>query len=144
MTSLEKSEIVALGFLTAAVGLASAALPRRVGLADLLLCGAVFLLVQGLVRDVARLRRDRRAAAGAAHSDLRCVCVESSLGVGAIVAGSVLLFAWTPIVLNVVRVAWPLGIAALGGIGFLVKDVVFDWKERRLRRDPGHGIARVG
>jgi hypothetical protein len=142
MTSAEKRELAALAVVTAAAGALSASLPRRVALADVLLVGAAFLLVQGLVRDVGRLRRERAEAAAALAPPLRCVCVESTLGVGAIVAGSALLFAWTPIVFAVARVAWPLAVAGLGGFGFLTKDFVFDWRTRALTRDPTHGRAR--
>ena len=147
MTRAEKGEIGALFLVTLVVGLLAASssslLPRRIAVADVLLGGAAFLLVQGLVRDIGRLRRERAAARATASPSplppLRCVCLESTLGVGAIVAGSVLLFAWTPLVLTADRVAWPFAVAGIGAFGFLTKDVVFDWKARALRRDTRHG-----
>jgi hypothetical protein len=141
MTSAEKREVAALFLVTVVVATLSAFFPRRVALADVLLGGAAFLLVQGLVRDVGRLRAERAAARATPSPPLRCVCLESTLGIGAIVAGTVLLFAWTPIVLPAGRLAWPVGAAALGAFGFLTKDVVFDWKARTLRRDVRHGAV---
>jgi hypothetical protein len=136
MTTAARREVVALAVVTAAAGALSASFPRLVALADLLLWGAVFLLLQGLVRDLGRLRRERTMAAMALRLPVHCVCVESTLGVGAIVAGSLLLLAWTPIVLAVSRIVWPAAIAGLGAFGFLTRHLVFDWKARRLRRDP--------
>jgi len=136
-TRAERREVAALLLVTVAVAFFSRSLPRRIALADVLLVGAVLLLLQGLVRDAARLARSRRTDA-AASGGVQCVCIESTVGVGAIVAGTVLLFAWTPLVLSASRVSWTVGVAALGGFGFLTKDVVFDWKERRFGRDRTH------
>ncbi len=118
MTPSEKIEVAALAGLALAAALLTNHLPRRVALADLLLCGAMFLLVQGLVRDLGRLWRERAAARREA-APLRCVCLESTLGVGALVAGSVLLLAWTPIVVPAARAAWPLGVVGLGAFRVL-------------------------
>jgi hypothetical protein len=134
MTTPENVELAALALAAVAGGALS--FPRRVALADLLLDGAAFLLLQGLIRDLWRLRRERAAASSVVAAPVRCICLESTVGVGAIVSGSLLLFGWTPIVLEVSRVAWPVMIAALGAFGFLTKDLVLDWRTRRLIRNP--------
>jgi hypothetical protein len=136
LSGAEKVELTALALAAAAGGALS--FPRRVALADLLLDGAAFLLLQGLIRDLWRIRRERAPGSSVAGAPVRCVCVESTVGVGAFVSGSFLLFAWTPIVFEVSRVAWPVAIAALGAFGFLTKDLVLDWRARRLMRGPNH------
>jgi hypothetical protein len=140
MTAHERIEVAGLAILTAAAAAFARQLPHRVALADVLLVGAAFLLVQGLVRDVGRLAQARRDAR-TARPAVMCVCVESTVGVAAIVAGAVLLFAWTPIVFSPTRLAWPLGVAALGAFGFVTRNVVFDWKRRRFASDPTHGAG---
>lgn len=139
MKPAEKLEVAALA---AVAGWALfAPFPPRVALADLLLGGAAFLLLQGLLRDLWRLRSERGAASAVVRAPLRCVCLESTVGVGAIVSGCLLLFGWAPIVLDVSRFTWPAGIAALGAFGFLTRNLVLDWTTRRLRRDPHHGTG---
>jgi hypothetical protein len=137
MTRAERVEVASLGMLTLATAAAARALPHRVALADVLLGGAAFLLIQGLLRDLERLARARREGAG--RPAVQCMCIESTLGVSAIIAGTVLLFAWTPIVLAASRAAWPLGVATLGAFGFVTRNAVFDWRSGRLRIDPTHG-----
>jgi hypothetical protein len=98
MTPADQREVALLALAAVAAWQLAAYFPRRVVLADLLLGGAVFLLLHGLLRDLGRLRGERTAKRTVARPAVRCVCVESTLGVGVIVAGSVLLFAWTPII----------------------------------------------
>ena len=102
------TEIAGLTLVTALVALFSGRLPRRVDLGDVMLLGAAFLLVQGRAPSRRRAldagavgRRSRGAPARTSRA-----CAESTLGISAIVAGSVLLFAWTPIRLPASRIAW--------------------------------------
>jgi hypothetical protein len=149
MRTSETRELVGLALVTAAIALACERLPHRVAVGDLLLAGALVLLVQGLTRDIGRWRSARAAArratasgtSGANATRVTCVCVESTIGVSAIVAGAVLSLAWASLRVGMPAAAWPMGFAAVGAFGFLTKDVVIDWKQRRVRREEDHGAV---
>lgn len=129
----EKVSIVAVVALSAA---GREMLPSRVQLGEVALLAAVVLLVQGLVRDLVRLRA-RRAAAETGHR-VTCVCTESTLGVGLIVIGTILLFGASSIAFRVPPIAWPIATAAITSFGFATRHLVLDWKTRSLRWEPDH------
>jgi hypothetical protein len=139
MTLAEKTEMALVALATALTAVLSARLPHRLELGEVLLDGAAFLLVQGLFRDLARLRRARREPSAGPPKQITCACVESTVGLGAIAAGAFLVFAWSPVVFHPRPFVWPLGVAAVGAFGFVVRDAVIDWKERRVRRERDHG-----
>jgi hypothetical protein len=117
-----------------------ARLPRVVPFGDLLLLGAAALLLQGLARDLGRLVDARRASES---REVTCVCLESAVGLSAIVAGAALSLGWTAVRVNVAPLTWPASLAAVLAFGVLTRDVVFDWRLFRLRREADHG-AKVG
>jgi hypothetical protein len=153
MTRADRIEVALIALvttLTAVTVTSWASLPRHIELGEALLAGAAGLLFQGLVRDIGRWRRmqpprhaplDERGLDVVAPRRITCACLESTLGLGAITAGAVLLFAWTPVVLHPVRAAWPIGVGLVGTFGFLTREVVLDWKQLRIRRETDHGAA---
>ena len=114
-------------------------LPRSLAVGDLVLAGAVVLLLQGLVRD---LRRAASAPRAASTRAVTCVCVESTVGVTAIVAGLLLTLGWHAGSVRLVPAAWPIGFGAVVLFGTAVRDRVLDWRAIRLRHEPDHS-ARV-
>jgi hypothetical protein len=115
-------------------------LPRTVAVGDLLLVGAAALLLQGAARDLGRLM----AARGASESTrVTCVCLESTVGLAAVVAGAALALGWTTVRVKLAPLTWPASLAAVLAFGALTRDVVLDWRQLRLRRDVDHR-ARVG
>ena len=113
--------------------------PQSLALGDLVLGGAVVLLLQGLVRD---LRRVATAPREASTREISCVCVESTVGVAAIVAGLSLTLGWRAGALRLAPEALPIGFAAVVLFGTAVRNIVFDWRALRLRREADHR-ARV-
>jgi hypothetical protein len=69
----------------------STELPSTLAVGDLVLGGAVVLLLQGLVRDLWHVATAPRAGS---TREISCVCVESTVGVAAIVAGLALTLGW--------------------------------------------------
>jgi hypothetical protein len=116
-------------------------LPRVVPVGDVLLLGAAALLLQGLARDLGRLVDARRSASPSRA--VTCVCLESTVGVTAIVAGAALALGWATVRVNVKPVVWPASLAAVLAFGALTRDLVFDWRQVRIRREADHR-ARVG
>lgn len=106
---------------------------------DLVLAGAVVLLLQGLVRDLRRVAAARGAASARA---VTCVCVESTIGLTAIAAGLALTMGWHAGSVRLSPAAWPIGSGAVLLFGTAVRNLVLDWRALRIRHEPDHG-ARV-
>jgi hypothetical protein len=106
------------------------------------LCGyaAAVLLGQGLLRDLARLAL---ASVGgvprAPLRRLRCLCAESTLGLGLLGAGLLLLLAGLEEPVRIDRPRLLAGLVVLLGVGFLAKDYVLV-----VRREEDHGSIAVG
>ena len=115
-------------------------LPRVVPLGDLLLLGAATLLLQGLGRDLGRLVEGRHVPES---RKVTCVCLESTVGLAAIVVGAALAFGWTTARVSLAPLTWPASLAAVLAFGAFTHDVVFDWRALRLRREADHR-ANVG
>ncbi len=130
-------EIVGILGVVGAVVLARSRLPARAEVGELVLGVAALLLTQGLIRDLVRLRAARALAREGAPK-ITCVCVESTLGLTAILAGTLLVFAMSPMALRVPTLAWPSGVAFVMGFGFVTRHLVFDWRALSLRWEPDH------
>ena len=119
-------------------GLAAAAAGASIGTGSLLLGSSVLLLLQGLVRDLWLIsRRNRDVHAGAGREAL-CMCVESTIGVTGVVTGLAVLG-------SALDATLALGPEAMGAIavvvlaiGFAIKDLVFELRPFRIRRDKDH------
>lgn len=129
-----------MAIVTAATALVSSHFPRHLLLGEMLVGGAGLLLGQGLVRDLARLRARNVAERTGEAQVITCMCVESTLGVGVITAGCILLFAWSPVTLAMSRLLWTGCVGAILTFGFCTKDLVMDWRERRIRREANHAL----
>ena len=137
MKSHAKWEIAGIVLFVSAIALARSYLPNRIEVGEAILAGAATLLVQGLIRDLVRLRASR-AAAKAGTPRITCVCAESTLGVTAILAGILLVFAMSPMVVRVPAFAWPVCVGLVLVFGFSTRHLVLDWRERRFRWEPNH------
>jgi hypothetical protein len=140
MKSQLRREIVLAAPVVGIVVLLRERLPRVVPLGDLLLCGAAALLLQGLARDLGRLADAR---GGSQSRTVTCVCLESTVGLAGVVAGAALALGWATLRVNLAPLAWPASLAAVLAFGALTRDIVFDWRLFRLRREADHQ-ARVG
>ena len=115
-------------------------LPHAVALGDLFFAGAIVLLAQGLARDLARLASRRRAVA---ERKVTCVCVESVVGLGSVVAGAALVIAGSSVRVPMAPAAWPLALACVALLGTATREIVFDWRRGRFRREVDHGANVV-
>ncbi len=144
MTTLEKTELACIPAVGAGCwALAgSSFVPAAAvvgGSGGVLLTLSALLLLQGLVRDLCLLLARRRTATATAGQRLRCMCVESTVGVAGVAAGLILLGAgWDHRLASLPAWAW--GALATGTlvVGFLVKDLVVQWSPWRIRRETDH------
>ncbi len=137
---LPRVELALVAAAVVVTGLLSPRLPRNASLGDLLMVAAVVIFVQSLGRDLVRLRRAR--AGGSSASQVTCVCVESTVGLSAVVAGIALSLFWAPVRVPMAPAVWPLALAILALSGTLSRELVLDWRALRIRREPDH-LARL-
>ena len=138
MTRAERLELALIPLAAAAAWGMAARLPDAPGLGDLLLAGAVLLLLQGLLRDLWLLWRRRALAAAAQPRRMPCLCLESALGATGVLAGLVFLgsgLAWR---MAMPDWGWSLLVAVVLALGFAIKDLVIALRPLRLVRDPDH------
>lgn len=113
-------------------------LPHEIPAGELLLGASAMLLLQSLIRDLCLLARQKRTSQRTPRRALRCICVESTVGVTGVIAGVVLLGAKIDqlIVIN----SWVLSVLVMAqmGAGFLIKDYVLEWNPWKLYRDKDH------
>ena len=138
MTPTEKTELSLIPLLAGLTWLAAPLLPHQISVGTALVWASAMVLLQGLVRDLWLLAKARRAARVDVPRKARCMCVESTVGVTGIVAGIVLLGAGIDRTFIVSRRGWGLAVVAVLGVGFELKDYVFEWRPFRLRRDKDH------
>jgi hypothetical protein len=113
--------------------------PRTVPVGHLLVAAALTLLVQGFLRDLVRLFSMRGRSTTRA---VTCVCVESVVGLTWIAAGLALSLGWERMTVSMGAVGWPLALVCVGLFGTATREIVFDWRAGKLRREADHG-ARV-
>lgn len=138
MTRNEKVELLAIPVLGIAFWLAAPLLPDRPSFGSVLLVAAVLLLLQSLVRDIALLARQRRAAHSAAPRAARCMCIESAIGATGVAVGLVLLGAGFGHPFAMPAWAWGVLAIAVTGLGFAIKDYVVTWSPWHIRRGKDH------
>ena len=117
------------GVVAVAAGLG--ALPAALPIGELVMVAAGLLLAQGLLRDLHKRFVARRCSTQAAGS---CMCAESPLGITAIAAGVILLLSGVRVAVSMPWPAWPVLVFCAGLAGLVLKDIVIDWKARRIRR----------
>jgi hypothetical protein len=139
MSPAEKVEVAGIVVVVGVIAALRTHLPARIELGDVVLGAAALLLVQGLVRDLARLRAARRLAAQSPRK-VTCMCAESTIGATAIFAGLILVFVATPVVLRPPAFVWPVAVAAVMVFGFLTRSLVLDWREKRFRWETDHNV----
>lgn len=139
MNTLEKIELGLIpltGFLAYA---AAPLLPEAPSLGHLMLILSALLLLQSLLRDLAILARRRSAeiAAGPMRT-MRCMCVESTVGMTGIVVGAGLFGFGFGGDLAMSPAAWAVAALLTLVLGFAIKDFVLRTTPWRIVRDPDH------
>jgi hypothetical protein len=138
MQTSEKIEMGLISGVVAAVWVMAAELPGQIGVGKLLLWASGLLLLQSLVRDVLLLIKARRSARKEPQAAIRCMCVESTVGMTGIVIGAILFGVGfgRPILMG--RWRWSLVALVVLGAGFLIKDFLLETKPWRIRRHKDH------
>ena len=138
MTIAEKIELAVIPVLGAGFWLMAPLLPDRIGVGKLLLWTSALLLLQGLVRDLWLLARQKRNLEPGLLKKSRCMCVESTLGATGIVAGTIILGSGIDRLVTMNEWTWGLLVMLVAATGLLIKDFVVEWGPLRFRRDKDH------
>lgn len=117
--------------------------PAELELGSFLALGALALLGQGLLRDLWLLSKQRKAGGEAHQEEARCMCMESTVGLGGVLTGVLLTALAVPFAIRMAGWAWPLLGGLVWGSGFGVKDVVIQWAPWKIRRVKNHGSILV-
>jgi hypothetical protein len=136
LTGFEKAELLAIGVAIPALFAAAQGLEWTLSFGALVAYSAGLLLGHGLIRDLARLAVEGRKKP---TESLLCLCAESSIGLAALGAGTLLLALG---IRDTVTLSTYSLTALVGGIlalGFLAKDYVLI-----LRKVKDHGTISVG
>ena len=138
MTTAEKIEGALIPVLGVSVWMVAPEGPMKTNAGTLLLWSSALLLFQSLVRDLWLLRKAKLADQINPVRKMRCMCVESTIGVSGVIFGGVLLGTGVnhPILMH--RWIWVLLTTATMAVGFIVKDYVFEWNPLRILRDKDH------
>jgi hypothetical protein len=139
----DATELVLIAAAVGLVGVTATFYPQSIELGSLLALAALALLLQGLVRDLWFLARQRRGAVTESAEEVSCMCMESTLGLGVVLVGVILTAAGIAFRVPMAGWIWPIGAAAVWVGGFAVKDVVIQWSPWKLRRMKNHGSLIV-
>lgn len=138
----EKIEIALIAFVVAACGWWRHNFPVCRTLGDVLVLLASLFLLQSLLRDVWLWLRLRFTASDAQSHPVerQCMCVESLLGLSAVMVGLLLMIAGGGrfLTMHVPATGWPIIFGVVLICGFLLKDLVLDWSQKRILRERDH------
>ena len=138
MTTAEKSEIALIVLVGGCTWLVGTWLPQYIGIGSLLLASSVLLLLQGLLRDLWLLSQRKTTEQPGERQELLCMCVESTVGVTGVVAGLIILGSALNWPVPMTPWLWSLLATSVLVIGFAFKDLIFEFRPFRVRRDKDH------
>jgi len=138
LSPAEKIELAAVPAVTALVAWLAPRSGFRLELGELIAAAALLVLMQGFLRDLWLLREARRKKSTAAPRAARCMCVESAVGLTAVVAGIGLVGLGFGPAVAIGRTSLAVGVAAAMSAGFLLKDFVFEWSPWKIYREKDH------
>jgi hypothetical protein len=137
MTTREKVELLLICILAAAAWFFAPKLPQKLAIGEVVLAASVFLLGQGLLRDL-WIKYVVKPAAPAEPRRIVCMCMESTVGVVGVSAGGAILLCGIRSSVALPGIFWPLLILIVGAVGFAIKDFVIDWKTWKVHREKDH------
>lgn len=136
MTNAGKTELGLISLPGLAVWLMPGVLPASIGMGSLLLWASALLLLQGLLRDLWLLARQQPTRP---QIRLRCMCIESTVGLAGVIAGLVILGSVFDWMVSMETWIWSLLLTLVLLSGFVIKDYVFVWPPLRIRKVKNHG-----
>jgi hypothetical protein len=138
-----KVELALIPCAVAVIATGAGRLPTHLSVGELLTIGCVAWLVQGGIRDVWLLYRQKTRPSPEPTRKLTGMCFESTAGLTGILVGVVLALATNGPEFSLTPKRWACFAAAVFILGFLLKDFVITWRPIGLRRERNHGSIVV-
>lgn len=135
MTKLEKAELLFIPVI--GIFIWQLKQQNNLELGRLVLYASALLLLQSLIRDVFLLFISKSHS----HNEIKkatCMCMESSIGMTGIIAGSLLVGFGFNVILGMNPMKWSLGVMLILIVGFLIKDIVIQFNPIRIYSDKNH------
>ncbi|WOO40838.1 hypothetical protein [Rubellicoccus peritrichatus] len=134
----EKVELLLIPCVVALVYGANSVLPGSLQLGWACALAALILLFQGFIRDLYLLYLQKTMEKNNPKRRMKCMCLESTLGMLGILAGIILALFLPDVEFPINRWGWTGFVSSMMLFGFLGKDLVVFWKPFAIRRDPDH------
>jgi hypothetical protein len=138
MTKREKAELVLILLAGCGAFSIAALLPAQLSIGNLLLMMSALLLLQSLIRDVSILIDTRRVEQSSAIKTMRCMCLESTIGMTGIVVGAGILGLGIDPQVVMGQWEWALAAVLTLGTGFAIKDFILQTNPWRIVREKNH------
>ena len=114
-------------------------LPVQPDIGQFVLVLAVVFLLQTLVRDLYLYRRVKeKKYADGKTSEAQCFCVESGIGMIAVVSGIMLVLTGAGGRVDAPASMWVFCLMLVMLLNYSLRDFVFSWRPWRIYRDPDH------
>jgi hypothetical protein len=141
LSRAEKTEASLIGLSVAGMAAGSMRLPSALDLGTLVTVAALALLLQGFFRDLWILYRSRGQRER--PETATCICAESAIGLSGVLIGVVASIAWVKVPIALKPWHWPALAVLVWGLGFVIKDIVIQWRPWAVRRIKNHGSIVV-
>ncbi len=138
MSKPDIAEMILILLVSLGALLAAPLLPSETSIGHLLLTLSALLLLQSLIRDLFILARTKRAAQAGARAPMRCLCMESAVGITGVLAGAVVIGFGIGTPAPMSGWSWALAVLLALGVGFAIKDFVLQTKPWGIVRDKDH------
>ena len=140
MQTHEKIEIALIPLALPWVGslVFSGVLPSRVSIGSVLAIFSLILLMQGFFRDLWLLYQQKKAPADPPKYIVKCMCIESSVGMAGMLCGLVLTLVGAPWSIPLSLWGWVAGVGATLVAGFVMKDYIIMWSPLGIRKEKNH------
>jgi hypothetical protein len=112
--------------------------PEKMSVGYVVLFCSGAILVQSLIRDISILLLSRKKTFDGPPQESQCMCVESAVGFGGVLAAALLLGAGLTEPVCMYDGGWAIFLLPALLTGFLLKDYVFEWNPWRIRREKNH------
>ncbi len=117
----------------------STTLPANVNLGWLMVYFALTLLIHGFFRDVYLLYKQKTLIDDKAPIAMRCMCLESSIGLPTVFLGIGLAYWFSSWSIALTALGWTILFSFTLLFGFVIKDLIITFTPLAIRKEKNHG-----